>query len=62
MKRKKTSIRKEILMINEIVDLLPSADLKAKIKKSIAASPELAALANAYIEFEQNLCFHVYQR
>jgi hypothetical protein len=49
-------------MINEIVDLLPSADLKAKIKKSIAASPELAALANAYIEFEQNLCFHVYQR
>lgn len=85
MKRKKTSIRKEILMINEIIDLLPSADLKAKIKETgyrfsegnllqiiyhyaptfdqklellarfaETASPELAALANAYIEFEQD--------
>ena len=72
-------------MINEIIDLLPSADLKAKIKETgyrfsegnllqiiyhyaptfdkklellarfaETASPELAALANAYIEFEQD--------
>ena len=72
-------------MINEIIGLLPSADLKSKIKETdyrfsegallqiiyhyaptfdkklelLArfaenASPELAALANAYIEFEQN--------